>query len=97
MAVLKANRHRRLTQPKWPVYVALHNVNAAFRNICYEIERLDDYEAIPLETLRVYMATAEELRSAMNHRMLEVLRSREEIDWFRYGVLLREAQAELTQ
>jgi hypothetical protein len=93
MAVLKANRHRILTQPKWPVYVALFNINAAFRTIAYEIERLDDYEAIPLETLRVYMAASEELRAAMNHRMLDVLQRREQRDWYHYGMSRREQEA----
>ncbi|HEY6348507.1 MAG TPA: hypothetical protein VI636_03765 [Candidatus Angelobacter sp.] len=70
---------------KFPIYQSLFNLNAAFESIAFEIERLDDYEAVPLETLRLYRATAEELRSAMNHRVTGVLLGREEQDWYQYG------------
>lgn len=99
MAVTKAKRRRNLKQhdtptfedfpiykgPKFPVYQALFNLNLAFQSFAYEIERLDDHEAIPLETLRLYRATAEELRSAINHRITGVLLGREEEDWYQYG------------
>lgn len=89
MAVIKANRLSRFTQPKFPVYESLFNLNAAFQTIAYEIERLDDYEAVPLETLSLYMHTAEELRSAINHRVTGILLEREERDWYRYGLGVR--------
>lgn len=72
-------------KPKFPIYQALYNLNAAFHSIAFEIERLDDYEAIPPDTLRLYTATAQELKSAMNHHILDVLLGREERDWYRYG------------
>src|SRR5579864_3573865 len=77
---------------KFPVYQALYNLNVAFQVIAYEIERLDDYEAVPLDTLRLYRATAEELRSAMNHRVTGVLLGREERDWYLYGEEVRKLQ-----
>jgi hypothetical protein len=85
MAAPKFKPMRVFRQPKWPVYEALYKLNAAFESIALEIERLDDYEAIPLETLRLYRATAEELRSAMNSRITEVLHARELKDWSKYG------------
>jgi hypothetical protein len=39
------------------------------------------------------MAASEELRAAMNHRMLDVLQRREQRDWFRYGMSRREQEA----
>ena len=81
---------------KFPVYQALYNLNVAFQVIAYEIERLDDYEAVPLETLRLYRATAEELRSAMNHRVTGILLGREERDWYHYGKQVREIEERLT-
>lgn len=68
---------------KFPIYRALYNLNLAFQVIAYEIERLD--ESVPLETLRLYRATSEELRSAINHRVTGVLLGREEHDWYQYG------------
>lgn len=91
MAEIKVKPHGRWRQSKFPVYQSLFNLNVAFEVIAYEIERLDDFEAIPLETLRLYRMTAEELRSAMNHRITGVLLDREEEDWYRYGVGVREA------
>lgn len=99
MATAKAKRRRNLKQPdtptferfpvyngkKFPVYQALFNLNLAFQSLAYEIERLDDHEAISLQTLRLYRATAEELRSAINHRITGVLLGREEEDWYQYG------------
>jgi len=93
MAVIKANRLSAFRQPKFPVYQALFNLNVAFQTIAFEIERLDDYEAIPLDTLSLYMHTAEELRSAINHRVTGILLEREERDWYRYGKGLREIVA----
>jgi hypothetical protein len=85
MAVTKTKPMRVFRQPKLPVYESLYKLNQAFHTIAYEIERLDDYEAIPLDTLSLYMHTAEELRSAMNHRITGVLLEREERDWHKYG------------
>ena len=87
MAVTKAKRHRIFKQQKFPVYQALFNLNAAFQTIAFEIERLDDYEAVPLDTLRRYRTQAEELRAGINHRVTGVLIAREERDWAHYGRL----------
>jgi hypothetical protein len=106
MATAKAKRRRNLkqqsippfedfpvfNQQKFPVYQALFNLNVAFQSLAYEIERLDDNEAIPLETLRLYRTTAEELRSAMNHRITGILLGREERDWYHYGKEKREIE-----
>jgi hypothetical protein len=95
MAEAKAKRPRRWKQPKWPIYEALYRLNAAFQTIAAEIERIDDYEAIPLETLRLYRMTAEELRSAMNHHLTGILLTREEQDWHDYGKQKREIEEHL--
>jgi hypothetical protein len=58
-----------------------------FNPLRKKFEVLDDYEAIPLDTLRLYRMTAEELRAAMNHCIADVLISREERDWNHYGKL----------
>ena len=92
MAEVKAKRLRVFKQQKYPIYQALYNLNTAFQTIAFEIERIDDYEAVPLDTLRLYRMTAEELRSAMNHRLTEVLNRREEKDWYRYGMEVRKQQ-----
>ena len=85
MAEIKAKRLHIFKQQKYPIYQALYNLNTAFQTIAFEIERLDDYEAVPLNTLRLYRAQAEELRAAINHRVTGVLLAREERDWYRYG------------
>lgn len=85
MAVKKFKPFPVLKQPKWPVYDCLHKINLAFQSIAFEIERLDDYEAIPLHTLRLYRMTMEELRAGMNHHITSVLHYREERDWGHYG------------
>src|SRR5947207_1648907 len=87
MAEVKAKRLKVFKQQKFPVYQALFNLNAAFESIAFEIERLDDYEAIPLDALRRYRTQVEELRAAMNHRIAGVLLGREERDWAHYGNL----------
>lgn len=85
MAANKPKRPRSWKQQKFPIYTALYNLNVAFQMVAYEIERIGDYEVIPLETLRLYRMTAEELRSAMNHRLTGILLTREEQDRFHYG------------
>ena len=71
--------------PKFPVYDSLRNLNLAFQVIAIELERLDDHQAIPLETIRLYNMRAGELRAGINHRLTDVLKSREERDWAHYG------------
>ena len=85
MAVRKFSPFPVLKGNKFPVYEALYKINMAFQSIAFEIERLDDYEAISLDTLRLYRMTAEDLRSAMNHHITEALWIREEYDWAHYG------------
>jgi hypothetical protein len=110
MAASKAKRQPHPRQPippvedlpvfrdkKFPVYQALYNLNVAFQAIAYEIERLDDYEAVPLDTLRLYRTTAEELRSAINHRVTDVLLGREEQDWYQFGKEKRTMEEQLKQ
>src|SRR2546421_9433158 len=97
MAEDKAKRLRVFKQQKFPVYQALFNLNTAFESIAFEIERLDDYEAVPLDTLRLYRSQAEELRSAMNHRVTGVLLGREERDWYLYGKRVREIEERLRE
>ena len=65
MAASKLKRSPVWKQQKFLVYEALYKLNQAFQSLAFEIERLDDYEAVPLETLRLYRTTAEELRSAI--------------------------------
>jgi hypothetical protein len=43
----------------------------------------------------LYRATAEELRSAMNHRLTEILRDREMKDCAHYGEEVRSLQEQL--
>jgi hypothetical protein len=76
-----------LKQPKFPVYEALYKLNLAFQSLALEIEHLDDSEAIPLATLRLYRATAEDLRASINHTLTGVLHIREANDWYKYGKL----------
>ena len=85
MAASKAKRSHVFKQQKYPLYQALYNLNTAFQTIAFEIERIDDYEAVPLDTLRRYRAQAEELRAGINHRVTGVLLAREERDWYTYG------------
>ena len=86
MAVSKA-------KPKFPIYQALYNLNVAFESLAQEIERLSESKTVTPETLRLYRVTAEELRSAINHRITEVLQGREEHDWYRYGKKVRKIKA----
>src|SRR5438270_13770272 len=95
MAVRKFSPFPVLKGNKFPVYEALYKINMAFQSIAFEIERLDDYEAISLDTLRLYRMTAEDLRSAMNHRIAEVLETREMKDWNHFSKQLRKVQAKL--
>ena len=78
-----------LKQPKFPVYKALYKLNEAFESLALEIECLDDSEAIPIETLRLYRTIAEELRATINHRLTGVLHMREAKDAYRFGELRR--------
>ena len=80
-----ANKRAQRRFPKFPIYDSLYHLNLAFQVIAIELERLDDHEAIPLETIRLYNMQAGELRAGINHRLTDVLNTREERDWAHYG------------
>lgn len=86
MAVSKA-------KPKFPIYQALYNLNVAFESLAQEIERLSESKTVTPETLKLYRATAEEMRAAINHRITGVLLTREEHDWYRYWKKVRKIEA----
>ena len=73
-----------LKQPKFPVYEALYNLNAAFESIAASIERLDD-KAVPAQTVKLYHMQAETLRAGLNHMITGVLLGREDKDWGHFG------------
>lgn len=76
-------------QRKFHLYQALFNLNVAFESIGREIEALDDYQTVPLETLWRCRVVAEELRAGLNHRILEALAGRELKEWAVFGKEIR--------
>ena len=88
MAVNKAKRPAKSKQPalpKFPIYQALFNFNTAFQTIGNEIETLRASGLFPPETLKLYAMTGEELRSGINHKILQVMELRESRDWGHIG------------
>jgi hypothetical protein len=81
-------------QRKFQVYQSLYNLNSAFESIAREIESLDDYETVPVQTLWRYRVTAEELRAGINHRLLGILAERELREWTQLSKELRETPQE---
>lgn len=76
-------------QRKFQLYQALFNRNVAFESIGREIEALDDYHTVPLETLWRWRVAAEEVRAGLNHRILEALARRELKEWTLFGKEIR--------
>lgn len=72
-------------KPKIVLYQALCNLNAAFESLAQEIEHLSESKTIQPQTLKLYRATAEELRAAINHRLTGILVIIEERDWYHHG------------
>lgn len=81
-----ASHSRVPKQRKFKIYQCLFNLNVAFESIGREIEALDDYQAVPVETLWRF---AEELRAGLNHRILEALAERELKEWTLFGREIR--------
>jgi hypothetical protein len=90
MAEDKPNPLRLSKQPKLKIYQCLFNLNNAFEAIGREIEVLDDWKAVPIETLWRYRLRAEEIRAGLNHRLLGFLAGRELAEWTLYGKEIRE-------
>ena len=88
MAVHKAKRPaipKQLALPKFTIYQALYNVNTAFQTIGNEIETLRASGLFPPEALNLYAITGEELRSGINHKILQIMELRESRDWGHFG------------
>ena len=64
---------------KLPVYQALSPINESFEVIEKEVGRLQNYNVRPGEPL--YLFRAEELKAGINHRLVDLLKMREERDW----------------
>lgn len=92
MAENKPKPRRVHKQRKGQIYQCLCNLNAAFESIGREIETLDDYETVPLDTLWRYRVSAEEIRAGLNHRILGILAERELAEWTQFSKELRERQ-----
>lgn len=89
MADDKPKPHSVPKQRKFKIYQCLFNLNSAFESIGREIEALDDYQTIPLETLWRCRVVVEEVRAGLNHRILEALAGRELKEWMLFGREIR--------
>ncbi len=75
----KLKSRKPFRQEKWPVYQALHRINEAFHVIEREITVLENFRVLPFEPL--YRFRVEEMKAAINHRIVDLLKMREERDW----------------
>jgi hypothetical protein len=66
-------------QDKLIVYQALARINEAFGVIDTEVARLQNEHIMPFESL--YSFRSEELKAGINHKLVDLLKMREERDW----------------
>ena len=61
------------------VYQALARINEAFGIIDNEVARLQNERIMPFEPL--YEFSSQELKAGINHKLVDLLKMREERDW----------------
>ena len=72
---------------KLRVYETLHSLNQAFEQVLSNLEHLHDFPFFRREFLREVQVVVEETRAWVNFDLIEVMHSREQDDWTRFGRL----------
>ncbi len=79
MADKKPKSRKPFRQDKYPVYQALARINQAFEVIETEFLALQNSGVVPSEPVNIYRT--KELRAGINHRIVDLLKDRELMDW----------------
>src|SRR5690349_19126540 len=72
---------------KLRVYETLHSLNQAFEQVLSNLRHLQDFPFFRREFLREIQIVVEETRAWINFDLIEVMNSREQDDWTRFGRL----------
>jgi hypothetical protein len=72
---------------KLRVYETLHSFNQGFEQVLADVQSLQEFPFFRREFLRHFHIIIEETRSWANFEVAEVLHSREQHDWARFGRL----------
>jgi hypothetical protein len=72
---------------KLRVYEALFTLNQAFEQVLSNLQHLQDFPFFRREFLREIQVVVEETRAWVNFDLVEVMHSREQDDWTRFGRL----------
>lgn len=72
---------------KVQVYEALASVNGAFEQILADFRRLQEFPFFRRDLLKHFQLVVEETRAWANFEVAEVMHSREQNDWTRFGRL----------
>src|SRR5690242_2405375 len=72
---------------KLGVYETLHSLNQAFEQVLSSLAHLHDFPFFRREFLREIQVVVEETRAWVNFDLMEVMHSREQDDWTRFGRL----------
>ncbi len=75
------------TPQKLRVYEILHSLNLGFEQVLADLVRLQEFPFLRREPLGHLQVVVEETRAWANFELVEVLHSREQDDWTRFGRL----------
>lgn len=70
---------------KVQVYEALASVNGAFEQVLADFRHLQEFPFFRRDLLEHFQVVIEETRSRVNFEVAEVMNSREQNDWARFG------------
>lgn len=76
-----------LPSQKLRVYETLHSLNQGFERVLTDLRSLQEFQFLSREFLRHFQIVIEETRSWANFEIAEVMHSREQHDWARFGRL----------
>ena len=72
---------------KLRVYETLHSLNQAFEQVLADLRRLQEFPFLSREFLKHFQSAVEETRCWANFEIAEVMHSREQHDWAKFGRL----------
>jgi len=72
---------------KLRVYETLHSLNQDFERVLTDLKSFQEFPFLSRDFLRHFQIVIEEIRSCANFEIADVMHSREQHDWARYGRL----------
>jgi hypothetical protein len=86
-----------MPEPTAFIYESLHHLNQAVEQAIQHVKRLQEFGAMDAEYAEIQIVTMLEAKTAINHKAVGTVYSKEERNWAEYGQLKAQIEPESAQ